>query len=257
MNGVVNILRFISPHLLNHTLIGVLILLTGCTTKVQERKKGDSKVQEIVIVNVGRIDRCEIGALINAISKCNPKVIGINLLFTEERNRRCDSILQKSIHDSGKIVLVEGFQGGHPVKSIMKFSKTAYNGGHNGFLTDDAGVVTSYERLIDHEGKWALTFPFLIALQYNKDRAAELSSKITAEEYPLVLYHDKDSLTIVDQASVLTNCDALHEKLVIVGYLGPDDEDLVTTKISGRSVEKTYATVVQANNVLDILYDLE
>jgi len=33
----------------------------------------DAKVEQIVLINAGEIDRCEMGELIQSISKCDPK----------------------------------------------------------------------------------------------------------------------------------------------------------------------------------------
>ena len=55
-----------------------VLILSSCRTK-SIHGTIDTYVNEIVLVNAGTIDRCKMGELINAISKCNPKVANIVL----------------------------------------------------------------------------------------------------------------------------------------------------------------------------------
>lgn len=232
-----------------------------CFTKCKETQKEASenhttKVDEIVLVNVPVINRCEMGALISTISSCNPKIIGLNFLFVEEKENKCDSVLRQSIVESDKIVLIEGFENEVHVESHKKFSEVAFLTGLTGLSQSKDGVTDYYYRLIDFRGKWEVSFPFLIALQYNKERAAELSSKLTPKDYPIVFYHPESNFNIVNHNDILNNCSVLDNRLVIVGNLSPG-ENIFRTRVTQNSTEATPGSVIIANVVLDILNELE
>lgn len=243
-------------------LLGVM---SCCATKPQEISAEnqealvgiETRVKEIVLVNAGERDRCKMGKLIQEISKCNPKVIGINFLFIGEKDAICDSALRTSIVNSDKVVLIEGFENGTHVESDQKFTDAAFLTGLKGLIEGEDEITRQYFRLIDHRGKWELSFPFLLALQLDKTRAAELSSKVSPQNYPIHLYHRIDEFTVLDyNTDFPRDCDLLEEKIVIVGYLGPNEEDIFQIPVTEKSSDTAYGTVILANIILDILKEL-
>lgn len=240
----------------------VFFLISLCcftTCKEAQRETGKNRatrVDKIVLVNVPLVDRCEMGELIRSISSCNPKVIGLNFLFVEEKDNKCDSVLRQSIAESDKIVLMEGFENGTHVESHKKFSQAAFLTGLTGLSQSKDGVTDYYYRLFDFSGKWEVSFPFLIALQYDKERAAELSSKLAPKDYPIVFHHPASSFEIINYDDILNNCSILNNKLVIVGNLEPG-EDVFRTRVTQNSTGETSGTVIIANVVLDILKELD
>src|SRR5690554_2320982 len=67
----------------------------------------DTLVDNIVLINGGILDRCQIRSLLNSLSRCNPKVIGINFIFHNDNESPCDSVLEQSMKILDKVVLVE------------------------------------------------------------------------------------------------------------------------------------------------------
>lgn len=233
-------------------------IISCCSTKpIETEKKVLTEVKEVVLVNVSKVDRCQIGQLINLISECSPKIIGINLMFVEEKEKFCDSVLSKSIVDSDKVVLIEGFENGNHVRSNNKFFNVSFLSGLTGLSQSEDGITDYYYRLTDLNGKWALSFPFLIALQYDKYRTAELASKVTPKDYPIVFSHALDDFSIVNYSdSVSMDCHLLSEKIVLIGDLNSNN-NVFRTRVTKNSTNKTYGTVIIANVILDILKDLE
>jgi len=243
----------------------LFVIMSCCATKPQEISAEhndtsiaiETKINEIVLVNAGESNRCQMGELVSRISKCNPKVIGINFLFIGEKDANCDSTLRASIIDSDKVVLVEGFENGNHIESEKKFIEAAFLTGLKGLIQSEDGITNQYYRLIDHRGKWELSFPFLLALQLDKSRAAELSSKVSPQAYPLNFYHSIDELKVLDyNADFSSQSNLLEKKIVLIGYLGPTEEDIFQTPVTEKSSDKTYGTVILANIILDILKDL-
>lgn len=249
----------------NLVVVPSLIILSCCSTKPKEIPSEQNyisplqktKSSQIVLVNAGESNRCQIGELVQEISKCNPKAIGINFLFLGEKDSHCDSVLRASIINSDKVVLVEGFEDGHHVQSSKQFTDVAFLTGLIGFIQNKNGITDRYYRLIDYRGKWELSFPFLLALQVNKGRSAELSSKVTPQEYPIKFYYQLDEFNVFDYNTDFTRERSLIEdKIVIIGYLGPTQEDILKTPVRENSSATTYGSVILANIILDILKDL-
>jgi len=240
-------------------LIFFLILISGCGMKQQERlKTGDQTIKEIILVNGGTSDRCQMGELVQSISKCKPKVIGVNFLFVGEKGGKCDSILQQAIIDSEKVVLAEGMENGNHIESSDLFSSSAMLTGITGLAQNNNGIIESYVRVTDDRGKWVFSFPFHLALQYEKNRASELVAKSPSKPYPIIAsYSLGDFKTINDVTTISKNCSEIEGKIVLIGYLGPGDEDVFKARITKNSSGKVFGTVILANVIVDILSDLD
>jgi CHASE2 domain-containing sensor protein len=238
------------------TLFCIVLLVIGCKrnviNKVYESAPVDKKM--IVLVNVPRVNRCEISRLVDVISACDPKIIGINFTFRNDTNPKCDSSLQNSISISNKVILTDSHQEG----SINKFSDYALLSGQSGIALDEDNVAEAYYRLTDLKVRYGFSFPFHIAIQYVDDKAVELSRLSTPLEYPIVIYYRLEDFDKIDFDKLSNvDCNLIKDKIVLLGYLGPEDEDLIKTHVTNSSSDKTYSTVIIANVILDILKDVD
>lgn len=222
--------------------------ITGIQVKIQ------TKSTDLILVNCGDLDRCEMGALIGKISKCHPNAIGLNFLYVERRGPTCDSVLRKAIIDADNVILTEQYEGEKHVTSHPYFSNVAFSSGMNGLLGSDDGVANEYYCMLDHRGKWELSFPFLLALQVHKDKAAQLSSRLTDKSYPISFYRSKDDFTILNaEENFDSKCSLIEGNVVIIGYIGPGRDDMLPTPVTSKSSDKSYETVILANIILNIV----
>jgi adenylate cyclase len=109
-------LQLFDPDTIREKIEGRLYDLRLNVKEIIERKPLS---QNIIIVSVDEKSIREIGRwpwsreviaeLINKISEGQPKVIGIDIMFSEEENRESDEKLAKAIEDSGNIVLATAF----------------------------------------------------------------------------------------------------------------------------------------------------
>lgn len=113
-------------------------------------------------------ERKKIAKLIDEVSKYKPKVIGIEILFTEKSDNYNDADLNSAIRKAGNIILAS-------VKSLNKFPFN-YEEGYNskdfevGFLDriyDNSGKVLGIHPLIKENGKIYKAFAVAIAEKYN------------------------------------------------------------------------------------------
>src|SRR6187549_880102 len=73
-----------------------------------EKGKYDSVDRRIVVVNTGDLDRAEIGFLIEKVNTYQPKVIGLDIYFTEPKPEEPenDSILREAFKKTKNLVAV-------------------------------------------------------------------------------------------------------------------------------------------------------
>ncbi len=69
------------------------------------RKNAAQLDDRIVIVNTGRPDRALIASMIHRINAAQPRVIGVDILFSDRKTYETDSILQSVLKEAGNVVL--------------------------------------------------------------------------------------------------------------------------------------------------------
>lgn len=241
---------------LNRLIIISLAGILSCGIK-KPTEKTSTRLGEIVLVNAGG-QRCEVGEMINLISQSKPKAIGINFLYIDERTDRCDTIFREAISNSGRVILVEGFEEGKHVTSNESFLNVAMLSGPTGLSQDEDEVIDAYYRVIDHRGKWEYSFPFHLALQYDPTRDSELAAKSSPDECPIRFYYSLDDFKVIDGLTgVQDNQEVFKDKIVLIGSMGQAINNLFKTPVTKKSSDKTFGTVIIANVIIDILHDLD
>lgn len=246
---------------MNKGLFKTILLLTtiiSCETKSQQTKiSPESRTNEIVLINADPKDRCEMGQIIESLSECNPRVIGINFIFPEQKEIGCDSKFQQAVINSGKVVLIEGFEEGKHVESHKLFRDYALRSGTTGLAQGENDLTDSYYRVFDHRGRWEYSFPMHLSLRYDTTRASELAAKSFPKDYPIKFYSSTQDFKTIQSKDISNNRSLIENKIVIIGYLGTEDENYFKTQQTKKSSSKTHGTVIIANVVLDILGDLD
>jgi hypothetical protein len=246
---------------MNRGLFKIILLLTiiiGCKTQSQQTKiSPESRTSEIVLINADPKDRCEMGQIIESLSECDPRIIGINFIFSEQREIGCDFKFQQAIVNSGKVVLIEGFEDGKHVESHKQFRDYALRSGTTGLAQGEDDLTDSYYRVHDHRDRWEYSFPMHLALQYDTIRAPELAARSFPKDYPIEFYSSTQDFKTIQSKDILANRSLFKNKIAIIGYLGAGDENYFKTKQTEKSSSKTHGTVIIANIVLDILSDLD
>lgn len=233
-----------------------LAITVSCGTK-RTTEKIDTRLSEIVLVNSSG-QRCEVGQMINLISQSEPRAIGINFLYIDERTDHCDTTLRQAIVNFGKVILVEGFEGGKHVTSNESLLNVAMLSGPTGLSQDENEITDTYYRLIDHRGRWEYSFPFHLALQYEPTRGSELAAKSAPKDYPIRFYYATEDFKIIDGLKgVQDNQEVFKDKIVVIGSMGQAVDNIFKTPVTAKSSDKSFGTVIIANIVLDILNDLD
>lgn len=234
-----------------------LLLIFGLTiTCGTKSKKGeDTRLNEIILIKTTG-ERCAVGQIINSLMKCDPKLIGVNYLYVGKTGNNCDTVLRTAIEQSKKVILMEGFEEGKQVTSDNEFKEVAMFSSVTGLAQSDDGVTDFYYRISDHDGKWSYSFPFHVALQFDKQKAPQLASKSSIKDYPINFYKKLEDFKVFSSTDIENNCSEITGKIVLIGDL-ETDENIFKTRTTDKSLEKNFGTVIIANVILDILKDLD
>jgi len=222
--------------------------------------KNQDKIYQgpIVLVNVERRNRKEIAFLLNVIREGNPKVIGLDIGFTERKDS-LDVYLKQALEETPNVVLP--YQASFD--SLYEEKKT------NEYFTKQA---LSFANLIAENAEYSTIrsyFPYYQGIpsfssamieKYDSSLLKDLrkrSDKKTEIRYFGNLRNFK-YYTFDETMDTSFNPSDLQGKIVLLGYLGESinvsaaiDEDKFYTplnpRITGRSHPDMYGVIIQAN----------
>ncbi len=232
-----------------------------------EKGKYDSVDRRIVVVNTGDLDRAEIGFLIEKISTHQPKVIGLDIFFTEPKEPEKDSILREAFRKTKNLV---GVSVGFWEKDSFKIVPNAF---------DDVIAKRGYANLIGEEvGTIRLFSPFE---KVSNEKYPQIASAIVKDfdpaAYEKLSKKDKNEVPInytkrIDRYQVLTAEDVMtdnfdttgpvkiKDQIVLMGYVNLDPNNIEDKKftplnvnIAGKKNPDMNGIFVQANIITMIL----
>jgi CHASE2 domain-containing sensor protein len=204
---------------------------------------------EIVLVNLEQMDRASIGRLLLTIDSCKPAVIALSVYLEGEKDPYNDSILMAALRTVKNDVLIYSID---PSSSELKathakFGQYASAMGRYSFKME-RGMSTGIVPLERIDGKIHELFPLTIVKLW---KPGFQHSFREGESIPIHYTKLEDQfLDINGSIFSLENVDsnAIRNKVVIVGYLGPDEEDRQETPTGSM-----YGAFIVANAVRTIL----
>lgn len=276
------VLLFI-PILTNLDFISPIQSAIGdiCPSDIAFSKLQDQNVipvdTNIVIVNIGTLDRKGIAAEIDYLKQFNPKVIGIDAFFRKTKTKEQDSALSCSIQSVPNIVLVSQLKSYNEAKdsfdTLQKsndlFAKTTCSGFANFALDENkfrtVRIFSPKERVGDST---EYAFPANVVKLYNQKAFNNL---IARSKTPEIINYRRNlpKYFIIDVNDIINHnfSDSLlnrkiNGKIVLMGYLGNDTSKLMTEDVFftplnerfiGKSRPDMYGVVIHANIISQIL----
>lgn len=221
--------------------------------------------KDIVLVNVGRLGRADIAAMVDKLAQQKPKVIGLDIIFKEERDPEGDSALAKS-HRLKNLVTTYSVSNSGVDRSAQRFRRPNELSGYSNFSFDPNSSVVRYFQGYRKDGDSTQvafgTAVAKLALENEWDPDLE---RYLEKERPINYKGNRDDFLILEQEDIQgqDTIPIITGKIVLIGYLGPpenhrfDIEDKHFTpmneKFVGRSAPDTYGVVIHANIVNMIL----
>lgn len=217
----------------------------------------------VIIVNIGQLERDSLALLLDIVNRQYPKVIGLDAFFTELRDPHKDSLLRASMDNLSSLVLAGicqyhgdhlSFVGSHPYFGNRTLGYANLRGN-----IDKTTTIREFAPMRKEGDTCLQSFAAAIISIADTARWEELNKRgnfwetihYVGTQQSFVCYDVKE---VFDSA---TDMSTLRDKIVLLGYLGesfqhpPDLEDMhftpMNSEISGRSFPDMRGVVIHAN----------
>lgn len=225
--------------------IALLIIFAGCTNQPEKKTLNSN----IILVNAGNSDRVKLSAAIRSINECRPKVVGVNFVFEDGNVMSSDTLLANSLNDAGNVVLVSLMAGDSKiVTSDSLFVKHALAEGLLYYGFDENDNVKKHMLYVSVGDELFWSFPTTLASYYDIEHSDEIMNGAAGNTYYEIAYNGDQAFKILDIDKNM-DCSQLQDKIVLVGYLGPETEDMYPV----GDGESKYSTWILANCVENII----
>jgi CHASE2 domain-containing sensor protein len=240
-------------------------------SKLREEPKVDTN---IVLVNLGNLSRFDIARQVNIINSLNPKVIGIDAIFQDEKEYYSDSLFADALSKCRNLVLVSKLDKYNDAadsydtlfRSVSIFNKHATNGFAN--LPNDDKVsfktIREFRPVSKANGMAVKAFAAMIVEIYNPQALQVLNNRDNEiEKINYIGNYNKFYFLDFDQVlSGENNISLIKDKIVLMGFMGlklndKTFEDIYFTPLNeryaGKAFPDMYGVVIHANIISMIL----
>ena len=223
--------------------------------------------QQLVLVNVQHLDRGELATLIEKVQEQGPKVIGVDVIFKDDREALSDERLWNALQPEN-VVAAYAIQNREFVKNDPKLGVFRHKLGYANFNFDTYNaVIRNFQAKKVFDGFEFQSFGLRVSQLYLgrktkldwdgiQDRSTPINYSGGREHY-----FSFSSEEILQRDSV----PILKDKIVLLGYLGTpmgnpfDIEDRHFTPLNqefvGKSAPDTFGIVVHANIIEMLIND--
>ncbi|WP_461443442.1 CHASE2 domain-containing protein [Maribacter sp.] len=231
-----------------------------------DRNIGDIN-KDIVLVNVERLGRAEIAAMMTKLERQKPKVIGLDIIFKEERDPIEDRALAQS-HRMENLVTTYSLLNSGVDSSAARISRPDQISGYSNFSFDPtSSVVRNFQGYRKDGDSVQVAFGVAVAKFVMGEKWDGSLERYLDEERPINYKGNRDNFLILEPDDVLgrDTIPVVMNKIVLMGYLGHqenhrfDIEDKHFTpmneKFVGKSAPDTFGVVIHANIINMIVSD--
>jgi len=234
----------------NTLILVFLFAITNCGSK-SHNSRCQNFNNAITIVNVGNLDRSQIAKLVEKIQGMNPKVIGMNVLFLQKRQK--NSGIEKII-EAQNVVLQAKAEDDTLIKSYFKNQTFGISDFITNTRTNNIDEFVLYRKVNNDTIK---SFSVKILEEYSslykpnleQSKYQKIDFNGNCMCFPSVDYRNIDYI----------NKEFIDGNIVLLGYLGEEFEaiecvsdDIDSYSSNYNNGEKMYGTIITAN----ILYTL-
>lgn len=234
-------------------IIGVIF--NDCTTRDNKNEIQEETISDqIVLFNLGDTGRQEIATAIDRINGCSPKIIAINAIFEDNSHSWSDSVLLNSIIEAKNVILVSNLMDNKLVNSDSIFLKGSMAQGvlNYGFTEER---VSKYKTYLSWNNQLLWSFPVTIASYFDLDLSERVMNETKANQFYKIKFYSTNvnykSISIDELEK--SDCKDIKDKIILIGYLGPNEDDLYPIDDKGNSNKKVYSTIIIANIISSIL----
>lgn len=238
------------------SLLMVICLITAITcNKRPEVTQNNDSHNQILLVNLGNSDRAAISHMIKVLTRCKPRIIAINAIFSAFNATKEDSMLLNAIKEAKNVVLATDLVDGKLVSSDTVFLRASMAQGVVDYGDDDNEFAASFRGYIPVANQVLWSFPVTVVSYFNIDQAEALMNDMKANTYYDINTSWQNIPSEIVNSGNLTefDCRRWQDKIVILGYLGPDKDRDSYTITTDSSTVNMYGTVIMANIIDQLL----
>lgn len=202
---------------------------------------------QITLVNVEGLTRLEMAEVLLKVCEFNPSVVGVDILFENEVNSKADHTMLSAIFSCKKIVFpsyIKNYNRGSQLSyrldygNYQLFNSVAKTGFVNVLYDDDKTKIIRYfspKEMVYHRPE----YHFSVQMSYLVDSTKtshflSKCSKLVEVDYrnnikPFNYYSHKDLISDNVNLSHFSN------RIVLIGFLGPSNEDAFSTPLNKHS----------------------
>ena len=222
------------------------------------RSGGD---RDIVLINIGHHDRGTLGEQLLKIDSCKPKLIVFRAFFPGTKEPSKDSILREAFIQMDNDILSYSLEEGQePIRSHNMFENEAAAIGLSSFKKTGS-LVTKLPLIISSDGKTHKNLALVVA---EKWKGKEWNNARTRTTISINYYYTSGQYNTFHLTDIGPNFNSefLKDKIIIIGYLGPDNEDCHFTPLRftddyQKNQADTYGPVILANAIRTIVEAIE
>lgn len=246
------------------------LLITALAFASCSPQTKDSNIvsEDIVIVNCGARNRLDISKMLDVISSLNPRVVALDINFRELRDPYQDSLLIVELGKCKNLVMssiIDNYSGENDTTysqltgTLPEFLTNAKIGFTNAILeNDELGTLKRFSCYENVNGltmyhfaiRTAMTFDSLKVSRFLADKKRIIDVNYKGDETVFKTFSDDD---ILEKKVKRTD---IEERIVLIGYLGPSDEDKFFSPLNKEKQHfkpDMYGVVYLANVIVQIL----
>jgi CHASE2 domain-containing sensor protein len=203
--------------------------------------------KRIIVINIGKLDREGIAALIEKVSSYNPKVMGLDVYFEGERESYKDSILRSVFSKTKNLVVVsrEAYDNEkHKIVLIPDYFDSVYY--HRGFANLDAdtiGTVRIYSPFDKIDGNTYPHFTTEVVQQFSDSAYKKLEERHKKNE--IINYSRRTGqYWLIEPDELFQESDSsarmkylIKNKIVLFGYVNTSADDIADKKFTPMNNE--------------------
>ncbi|MBE9489600.1 MAG: CHASE2 domain-containing protein [Bacteroidetes bacterium] len=214
---------------------------------------------DIILINIEQRDRFEIAQLLDAVKNEQPKVIGLDIIFKEQKEPFIDSILINSLQASN-IVTAFLIKKDSVIANNSVFNTSSASGFINLNFNDKTNVIREFASVKNLGDTSYTSFTSQIVRSYSASNWEEYNyDQKLSKEKVIKFYGNYDTFLTFgfDEFMQNNNKELIKDKIVLLGYLGTptgninDVEDKHFTPLNkataGKSNPDMFGIVVHAN----------
>ena len=215
---------------------------------------------DIILLNIEHRDRFEISQMIDKVLLSDPKVVGVDIIFKDQKEAFIDSILGESLNNQ-KIVSSYILEKDKIIKNHPQFLNENTSGFVNLNFDNKESVIRNFVGSKEFKSDTHLSFSAQIVKKIMEPSEWDnYSYDKVLKGNTLISYHGNRNSFLTfsyDEFMESDNKNLLKNKIVILGYIGTptgneyDVEDKHFTPLNkitaGKSIPDMFGVVVHAN----------